>query len=91
MRQKNNEQQWLGKDLGEDSEGFYKGSNPKSTIHLSYCVSELNMTSFSDSYHLHTLFSIEWQADTEYEPWKTGSGSVNGQLRRTILEFAWKR
>jgi len=40
----------------------FKGRNPKSMMYLnheSYCVSESNMSSFSDAYHMHALFRTE--------------------------------
>jgi hypothetical protein len=48
----------------------FKGRNPKSIMYLShesYCVSESNMTGFSDTFQLHALFRIEWQDDVDYE------------------------
>jgi len=90
IRQKCN-YQWQGR-LWEETLITLKGRNPKSIMYLShesYCVSESNMSSFSDAYQMHTLFRIEWQDDMDYELLKMGPEVLMVSSKKTILEFAW--
>jgi len=57
--------------------------------HESYCVSESNMSSFSDAYQMHTLFRIEWQDHMDYELLKMCQEVIIVSSQKTILEFAW--
>lgn len=52
--------------------------------HRSYCVSESNVSSFSDAYQSRTLFRIEWQDDMDYELLKMGQEVLMASSKKKI-------